>query len=189
MCTPNTSKANVSQLNVEESSLLSPIDNNIQEISSTSSQDYSIKIFSFGESSPLLPIANQCQDLCSTKSIGVQVLKRLSKSHVRSVASSCVPLVKDADCQSSIETCDKTCFPIKISQKNSIKSTTESSYGGKSTSTSELLPTISEYQPSSTNSEDKKEEQNTMNLNVLKMTNYLISKDPKFYIGVSSECI
>ncbi|XP_076664262.1 uncharacterized protein LOC143366794 [Andrena cerasifolii] len=131
-------------------------------------------VLSFGESSGCLLPKSIGKKTVLRKSIGVQVYQKLVKPHVRSKATMCVPSTSDASCQCKIE--DKT--------SNSDQSTSSVSH---LTSDYKISSEPSEYQQSTTCSEEEKEKNKQMKMNVLNMTRYFISIDSKKYIGIGTE--
>ncbi|XP_014228695.1 uncharacterized protein LOC106653677 [Trichogramma pretiosum] len=121
------------------------------------------------------------KDLKEVRSIGVQTLK-LTK--YRSKGITCKPSVKDSNCQTLTETCDKSCLVNIVVEK----AQSESASDNYTETSSEVVKTSdSEYKISTSNSENDKIEKNDAKVNVLSVTNYLISMDSKLYLGILPE--
>lgn len=186
-----TNLTNIAELSKIESPLDVPLSNNLSSVTQDALQPGFFMEKENESSVNLLPTENCDQN--SKKSVGTQVRKSFTNPHIRSKHTTCKPDTRDASCETKVEMVDKMCSPINFCGKESVKSTLlnsdSSAIVSSSNVTSEYKYTSisSEYKKSSTCSEEKNEKQKAMKKSILDITLYLISVDPKKYVGINQE--
>lgn len=106
----------------------------------------------------------------------------------------CKPSICDASTETKIEVVDKICSPMQSLLKVPLKEKSSACTIFKSSTSSSSISfqyqsstSATEYQPSSSCSDEKKENEKNIKEAALNITRYFITTDTKTYIGLSNE--